>query len=91
MRLKNYQKDVIKDLTRYLELLNQTHDLEIAYRLFWEGKNIRVGTGGIPAYQNVIKGVPNLCMKVPTGGGKTFLACNAIKPRLDALPSMLYV
>ncbi|MCI8940518.1 MAG: DEAD/DEAH box helicase family protein [Dorea sp.] len=88
MRLKNYQKDVIKDLTRYLELLNQTHDLEIAYRLFWEGKNIRVGTGGIPAYQNVIKGVPNLCMKVPTGGGKTFLACNAIKPILDALPSM---
>lgn len=88
MRLKNYQKDVIRDLTRYLELLNQTHDLEMAYRLFWEGKNIRVGTGGIPAYQNVIKGVPNLCMKVPTGGGKTFLACNAIKPILDALPPM---
>lgn len=88
MRLKNYQKDVMKDLTRYLELLNQTHDLEMAYRLFWEGKNIRVGTGGIPAYQNVIKGVPNLCMKVPTGGGKTFLACNAIKPILDALPPM---
>lgn len=88
MRLKNYQKDVMKDLTRYLELLNQTHDLEMAYRLFWEEKNIRVGTGGIPAYQNVIKGVPNLCMKVPTGGGKTFLACNAIKPILDALPPM---
>lgn len=88
MRLKNYQKDVIKDLTRYLELLNQTEDLEMAYRLFWEEKNIKVGTGGVPAYQNVIKGVPNLCMKVPTGGGKTFLACNAIKPILDALPPM---
>lgn len=88
MRLKNYQKDVIKDLTLYLELLNQTQDLDMAYRLFWEGKNIRVGTGGVPAYQNVIKGVPNLCMKVPTGGGKTFLACNAIKPILDALPPM---
>ncbi len=47
MRLKNYQKEVIKDLTRYLELLNQTEDLEIAYRLFWEEKNVRVGTGGI--------------------------------------------
>lgn len=88
MRLKNYQKDVIKDLTRYLELLNQTQDLEMAYRLFWEEKNIVVGIGGVPAYQNIIKGVPNLCMKVPTGGGKTFLACNAIKPILDALPPM---
>ncbi len=88
MRLKNYQKDIMKDLTRYLELLNQTEDLEMAYRLFWEEKNIKVGTGGIPSYQNIIKGVPNLCMKVPTGGGKTFLACNAIKPILDALPPM---
>ncbi len=88
MRLKNYQKEVIKDLTRYLELLNQTEDLEIAYRLFWEEKNVRVGTGGVPAYQNIIKGVPNICMKVPTGGGKTFLACNAIKAILDALPPM---
>ena len=88
MQLKNYQKDAIKDLTRYLELLNQTEDMEKAYRLFWEEKNIRVGLGGIPAYQNIIDGVPNLCMKVPTGGGKTFLACNAIKPIIDALPFM---
>lgn len=88
MRLKNYQKDVIKDLIRYLELLNQTEDLDMAYRLFWEEKNVRVGMGGVPAYQNIIKGVPNICMKVPTGGGKTFLACNAVKPILDALPPM---
>lgn len=88
MKLKDYQKDVIRDLTRYLEILNQTQDLEKAYRLFWEEKSIRVGTGRFPAYQNVIEGVPNLCMKVPTGGGKTFLACNAIKPILDALPPM---
>ena len=88
MYLKNYQKDIMKDLTRYLELLNQTEDLSLAYRLFWEEKNVRVGMGGIPAYQNIIKGVPNICMKVPTGGGKTFLACNAIKPILDALPPM---
>lgn len=29
----------------------------------------------------------NRCLKVPTGGGKTFLACNAIKPIFDGLPS----
>ena len=88
MQLKNYQKDAIKDLIRYLELLNQTEDMEKAYRLFWEEKNIRVSFGGFPAYQNIIDGVPTLCMKVPTGGGKTFLACNAIKPIVDALPFM---
>lgn len=88
MKLKDYQKDVIKDLTRYLEILNQTQNLEKAYRLFWEEKSIKVGTDRFPAYQNMIEGVPNLCMKVPTGGGKTFLACNAIKPIFDALPPM---
>ena len=27
MELKNYQRQVIKDLSRYLELLNETKDL----------------------------------------------------------------
>ena len=37
-------------------------------------------------YQDVLPGVPNLCFKVPTGGGKTFLACSAVRPVFDALP-----
>lgn len=37
-------------------------------------------------YQDIMLGVPNLCFKVPTGGGKTFLACNAIRTIFDALP-----
>lgn len=88
MKLKDYQKTVLADLNRYLELLIETEDLEKSYQIFWEEKNVRVGVGGIPAYQDIVKGVPNLCMKVPTGGGKTFLACNAIKPIFDALPVM---
>ena len=39
------------------------------------------------AIPNVIPGVPNLCFKVPTGGGKTFIACNAVRPIFDALPA----
>jgi type III restriction enzyme len=46
-----------------------------------------VGFGGVPAYQDIMPGVPNICFKVPTGGGKTFLACNAIRPIFDALPA----
>ena len=36
--------------------------------------------------RDVLPGVPNLCFKVPTGGGKTFLACSAVRPVFDALP-----
>lgn len=86
MELKNYQKKVISDLTRYLELLNETGRIEAAYRILWEEKNVPVGFGGLPAYKNILPGVPDLCFKVPTGGGKTFLACNSIKPIFDALP-----
>lgn len=86
MELKNYQKNVIADLTRYLELLNETGNIGVAYRRLWEEKNVPVGFGGLPAYRNILPGVPDLCLKVPTGGGKTFLACNAVKPVFDALP-----
>ena len=82
MELKSYQKKVIADLTRYLELLNETKSDAAAFRLFWQEKS--APTLGL--YQNVIPGVPNLCIKVPTGGGKTFIACNAIRPVFDALP-----
>lgn len=88
MELKNYQKKVIADLSRYLELLNQTNNLNTAYQIFWEEKNVLVGFKGLPPYQNILPGVPTICFKVPTGGGKTFLACNSIKPIFDALPPM---
>lgn len=88
MELKGYQKKVIADLARYLELLNQVNNLNKAYSTFWEEKNVPVGFNGLPPYQNILPGVPNLCLKVPTGGGKTFIACNALKPIFDALPIM---
>ena len=86
MELKNYQKKVIGDLTRYMELLNELGSLGRTWRAFWEEKNVPIGFGGVPAYQDILPEVPNLCFKVPTGGGKTFLACNAIKPILTRCP-----
>ena len=83
MELKSYQKKVIADLTRYLELLNETKSDAAAFRLFWQEKS----APALGLYQNVIAGVPNLCFKVPTGGGKTFIACNAVRPIFDALPA----
>ena len=83
MELKSYQKKVIADLTRYLELLNETQNYMTAFEQFWREKS----APALGRYQNVIPGVPNLCFKVPTGGGKTFIACNAVRPIFDALPA----
>lgn len=84
MELKGYQQEVIADLRRYLELLNEAQgDAKRAFAAFWQEK----GVTELTFYQDFLRGIPNLCLKVPTGGGKTFLACNAIKPILDALPS----
>ena len=83
MEMKGYQKAVISDLTHYLELLNETQNYMTAFEQFWREKS----APALGRYQNVIPGVPNLCFKVPTGGGKTFIACNAVRPIFDALPA----
>lgn len=87
MELKTYQKQVIADLSRYLELLNKTKNISAAYKQFWHEKGVNVGFNGIPSYQNTLPGVPSICLKVPTGGGKTYLAANAIHPIFEALPN----
>lgn len=66
--------------------MNEAQNLEIAYKRYWNEQNINVGFVGVPTYKNSIKNTPHICFKVPTGGGKTFLACSAIKPVFDAMP-----
>lgn len=79
MELKNYQKLVMDDLSAYLEHLNSDNDVFAAWKGYWMDKDIPVGLGGVPVYQSAIPGVPHVCTKVPTGGGKTFMACAALK------------
>lgn len=88
MELKTYQKNVIGDLWRFLALLMEKQSISGAYRAIWEEKNVMVGMNGMPPYNSVIPGVPHVCLKVPTGGGKTFIAANAIKPIFDSMPHM---
>lgn len=86
MELKNYQKAVIKDLTRFLNLLTEMQNISRAYSQLWEEKGVCIGPLGMPFYNASLQGVPHVCLKVPTGGGKTFLAANAIKPIFDSMP-----
>lgn len=86
MELNNYQKQVMRDLSAYLNCVNHSPNLFAAWE-YWFAKDIAVGLGGVPSYNNSIERVPHVCVKVPTGGGKTFMACAAVKRIFDALPN----
>lgn len=86
MKLKNYQKNVMDNLSSYLNCLNTSNGIISAWKDYWEIQDINVGLGGAPAYNDTIAGVPHICTKVPTGGGKTFMACAAVKKIFDAMP-----
>ena len=86
MELKTYQKQVMDDLSSYLGHLNRDGDMFAAWKGYWMDKDVAVGLGGVPAYKSAIPGVPHICTKVPTGGGKTFMACTALKRIFDTMP-----
>ncbi len=86
MELKTYQKIVLNDLCRFLALLTEKQSIRQAYNLLWEEKGVQIGETGMPHYNMVLHGVPHVCFKVPTGGGKTFLAASSIKPIFDSMP-----
>ena len=87
MELNNYQRQVMRDLSAYLNCVNHGTNLFSAWREYWFAKDVAVGLGGVPSYNNSIERVPHVCMKVPTGGGKTFMACASVKRIFDALPA----
>lgn len=84
MELKPYQQQVINDLEKFLEYKNKFQDTAKAFKQFWED---RVGKyqlkldgsySGMTPYKMNIPGAVHLTVKVPTAGGKTFIACNAL-------------
>ncbi|GAB3503148.1 DEAD/DEAH box helicase [Emticicia fontis] len=88
MELKPYQQEVINDLTLFLEHIQHTKDVKLAFYDFWSKhpKTPLFPFSGstIEPYKNNVPRVPHICVKVPTAGGKTFIACNALKTIFDA-------
>lgn len=90
MELKTYQLGVLDDLDGYLAALDRTAGIHAAWKGYWEEKGAavgRAGENGVPPYCDDLAGVPNVCIKVPTGGGKTFLAACAVRHLFDRLPA----
>lgn len=88
MELKKYQQGVITDLDRFLENIQQTKIVKDAFQNFWT-KHPKTPLQPFPGraiepYKDNVTRVPHICVKVPTAGGKTFIACNALKTIFDA-------
>lgn len=87
MELKTYQKQVMKNLNSYMESLDATAGIKRAWSDYWMKQDVCVGMGGVPPYVDTISGVPHVCMKVPTGGGKTFMACASLQKIFSGMPA----
>jgi type III restriction enzyme len=89
MELKDYQTRVLADLAAYLDALDGMPNLAQAFKDYWDSKGVRVGNDGgqvgMEPYKNTVPGVPHICAKVPTAGGKTFIAVNALDTVFNAL------
>lgn len=88
MQLKEYQHQTLRDLELYIETLNNSKSLSVAYSQYWAGKGVSLNSlsnNYLHPYINSVNGVPRVTLKVPTAGGKTFIACNAIKRIMDKL------
>lgn len=84
MELKSYQQQVITDLELFLEYLQKYTKPATAFKHYWEDKvgpyelKLDGSYSGMVPYKDNILNTPHIAIKVPTAGGKTFIACNAI-------------
>lgn len=82
MELKGYQQTNIDALDRFLSCVEKNKNTSAGFYEFWQTNNppITPFPGEIiEPYKNNVKGAPHICHKVPTGGGKTFIASAALK------------
>lgn len=90
MELKSYQQKVIENIEDYLTYVQREKHLANAFNKYWEDKigpyNPLDGTGMQP-YKNNIPNAAHVCVKVPTAGGKTFIAVNALHSIFTAYDS----
>jgi len=84
MELKEYQVRALLEVKTYFELLadwrekaEQNPEFEIDFPAkAWE--KAKIGRSYMPRKNGISESLPNFCLKIPTGGGKTFLAVKMI-------------
>ncbi|OBX24222.1 MULTISPECIES: DEAD/DEAH box helicase [Bizionia] len=85
MELKPYQHRVIKDLEHFLSYVQKEPTPAKAFNQYWEDKlgmpytpQLDGSFTGMKPYKDNVPNAVHIAIKVPTAGGKTFIACNAI-------------
>jgi type III restriction enzyme len=75
LELKKFQRDTLDALQRYLEE-SRIQSVEMAFQ-----RCAMPVDGRVPAYRKIkgLERTPYLCLRVPTGGGKTILAAYSIE------------
>lgn len=90
MQLKPYQQDVLADLAAYVEQLAGGGSLATSFVRYWQQHDPpltpEAGQAVTPYHEAAVPDVPHVCVKVPTGGGKTLLACHALGTLLGQVP-----
>lgn len=71
LKLKKYQDDALATLREFLQLC-QIKPIDEAFSAVLAGQNRS------EPYQETFSGTPTVCLRVPTGGGKTLLAAHAV-------------
>ncbi|HAI14246.1 MAG TPA: hypothetical protein DCM28_21255 [Phycisphaerales bacterium] len=74
LQLKNYQSDCLGKLDEYLMLARELGDADTAF--YKQTHRLYHKIEGLEA-------LPYVCLRVPTGGGKTLMACHAIPILLE--------
>lgn len=86
MELKGYQQTNLDALDRFLSCVDKRKNTAAGFYEFWQTNNPPLtpfpGTI-IEPYKDNVKGAPHVCHKVPTGGGKTFIASAALKVAIN--------
>lgn len=80
-----YQDKVVADIAEYAKLATQYQPMD-AFREFWLKRNV-VPEDLFGGYHDTVPGVSRVTVKVPTAGGKTFIACKSLHPIMDTMPS----
>lgn len=73
MELKKYQKSALDTLKKYLQELNQ-----------FGPKHAFIGITSQPYNLDYFGDVPFVCVKIPTGGGKTLVGCHAVNEIMES-------
>ncbi|MCC6841038.1 MAG: DEAD/DEAH box helicase family protein [Flavobacteriales bacterium] len=90
MELKPYQQRVLEDLDQFVLKRTYLGDAASTFNAFWReriGAYNPLADTGMRPYQDNVPGVPHLCIKVPTAGGKTFIAVNALHTIYNNAPA----